>query len=57
MSVASSHNYQLKQMDLKTANLNAAIEEDVVIKQSEGVDLLDENGKPFVSNVKKILWL
>ena len=33
MCLAISNDYQLKQMDTKTAYLNAPIEEDVVIKQ------------------------
>ena len=41
MFLAISNNYQLKQMDIKTAYLNAPIEEDVVIKQPEGFELLD----------------
>ena len=35
-------------MDIKTADLNAPVDEDVVIKQPEDSELLDENGKPFV---------
>ena len=48
MCLAISNDYQLKRMDKKTADLNAPTEEDVVIKQPEGFELLDENGKPFV---------
>ena len=40
LSLAISNDYQLKQMDIKTAYLNAPIEEDVVIKQPEGFELL-----------------
>ena len=39
--MANSINYQWKQMDVKTAYLNAPIEEDVVIKQPEGVELFE----------------
>ena len=56
MSLAISKNYQLIQMDIKTAYLNAPIEEDVVIKQPEGFELLDEDGKPFVCKLKKSLY-
>ena len=56
MSLAISNGYQLKQMDIKIAYLNAPIEEDVVIKQPEGFELLDENGKPFVCKLKKNLY-
>ena len=56
MSLAISNNYQLKQMDIKTAYLNAPIEEDVVIKQPEGFELMDEIGKPFVCKLKKNLY-
>ena len=48
MCLAFSSDYQLKQMDIKTADLNAPIDENEVIKQPEGFELLDENGKPFV---------
>ena len=47
---------QLKQMDIKTAYLNAPIQEDVVIKQPEGFELLDENGRQFVCKLKKSLY-
>ena len=39
MCLAICNDYQLKQMDIKTAYLNAPIEEDVVIKQPEGFEL------------------
>ena len=48
MCLTISNNYQLKLIDIKTAHLKASIEEDVVIKQPEGFDFSDENGKPFV---------
>ena len=54
MSLAISND--LKQMDIKTAYLNAPIEEDVFIKQPEGFELLDENGKPFFCKLKKSLF-
>ena len=56
MSLAISNDYQLKQLDIKTAYLNAPIEEDVVIKQPEGFEIFDENGKPFVCKLKKRLY-
>ena len=56
MSLAISNDYQLKQMDKKTAYLHDPIEEDVVIKQAEGFELLDENGKTFVCKLKKSLY-
>ena len=43
MCLAISNDYQLEQMDIKTAYLTAPIEEDVVIKQPEGFNSLDEN--------------
>ena len=43
----------LKQMDVKTACLNAAIEEDVVIKKPEGFEIFDESGKSIVCKMKK----
>ena len=56
MSLAISNDFQLKQMDIKTAYLNAPIGEDVVIKQPEGFKLLDEDGKPFNCKLKKSLY-
>ena len=56
MCLAVSNDYQLKQMNIKTAYINAPIEEDVVIKQPEGLEFLDENGKPFVCKLKKSLY-
>ena len=56
MCLAISNDYQLKQMGINTAYLSAAIEEDLVIKQPEVFELLDENGKPFVCNLKKSLY-
>ena len=55
MCLAISNDYQLKQMDIKTTYLNAPIEEEAVIKQPEGFELLDETGKPFVCKLKKSL--
>ena len=52
MCLAVSNDYQLK-INIKTPYLNAPIEEDVVIKQHEGFELLDENGKPFNCKLKK----
>ena len=42
MSLAKYNDYQLKQLDIKTAYLIAPIEEDIVFKQPEGFELLDE---------------
>ena len=43
-------------MDIKTAYLKAPIEEDVVTKQPEGIELLDGNAKPFVCKLKNRLY-
>ena len=56
MCLSISNDYQLKQMDIKTAYLNDPIEEYVVIKQPEGSEVLDEKGKPFVCKLKKSLY-
>ena len=42
-------------MNMKTVCLKAPIEEEVVIKQPEGFELLDENGKLFVCKLKRSL--
>ena len=56
MCLAISNGYQLKQMDKKTAYLNAPIEDVVISKQPEGSEFLDENGKTFVCKLKKSLY-
>ena len=53
MGLAISNDYQLKRIDIKTAYLNGPIEENVVFKQPESFDLLDEVGKQFVCDLKK----
>ena len=50
MCIAISNNYQLKQMDIKTAYLNAPIEEDVVIKQPEGFKFWMKMENPLFVN-------
>ena len=57
MCLPVSNGYQLKQMDKKTAYLNAPFEDVVVIKQPEGSEFLDENGKTFVCKLKKNLYV
>ena len=58
MYLAFSNHCQLKQMDMKTAYLNAPIEKDVLIKQPEAFELymnLHEKRKPFIFILKKNL--
>ena len=44
-------------MDIETAYSNAPFEKDIVNKQSEDFELLDENGKTFVCKLKKgFVW-
>ena len=56
MCLAISIDYQLKQMDIKTAYLKTPIEEYIIIEQPEGFEILDENGKPLVCKLKKSLY-
>ena len=49
MSLALSNDYQLKQMDIKTAYLNAPIEEDVVIFGKPGT-LVSDGGGEYITN-------
>ena len=40
-------------MDIKTAYLNALIAEEIYMKQPEGLEQLDNKGKPLVCLMKK----
>ena len=48
LSLAVKNRYELKQLDIKTAYLRAKLDEDNLMKQPEGFDKIDEEGKPLV---------
>ena len=46
LSLAVQNRYQLRQLDISTAYLNAKIDKDILMKQPEGFEKFDEEGKP-----------
>ena len=46
----------MRQLDIKTAYLNAKLDEEILMKQPEGFEKFDEEGKPLVCLLKKILY-
>ena len=45
LNLAVQNRYELRQLDIKTAYLNAKIDEDVLMKQPEGFEKFDGEGK------------
>ena len=56
LSLAVQNRYQLRQLGLKTAYLNAKLDEEILMKQLEGLEKFDEIGKPLVCLLKKSLY-
>ena len=56
LSLAVQNRYQLRQLDIKTAYLNAKLDEDILMKQPEGSEKFNEEGKPLVCLEEKSLW-
>ena len=56
LSLAVQNRYQLRQLDIKTAYLNAKLDEEILMKQPEGFEKFDEEGKPLVCLLKKSLY-
>ena len=52
LSLAVQNRYQLRQLDIKTAYLNAKLDEEILMKQSEGFQKFDEERKPLVCLLK-----
>ena len=42
LSLAVQNRYQLRQLDIKTAYLNAKLDEEILMKQPEGFEKFDE---------------
>ena len=56
LNLAVQNRYELRQLDIKTAYLNAKLDEDFLMKQPEGFDKFDEEGKPLVFLLKKSFY-
>ena len=55
LSLAVQNRYQLRQLDIKTAYLNPKLDEEILIKQPEGLEKFDEEVKPLVCILTKSL--
>ena len=55
-SLAAQNGFELRQLDVKTAYLNAKLGEDILMKQPEGFEKFDEEGNPLVCLKKKNLY-
>ena len=56
LSLAIQNRYQLRQIDIKTAYMNAKLDEDILMKQPERFEKFDEEGKLLVCLLKKSLY-
>ena len=56
ISYAVYENTDLKQMDIKTAYLNADIEEEIFMQQPEGFEKFDKQGNPLICKLRKSLY-
>ena len=56
LSLAVQNRYELRQLDIRTAHLTGNINEDVLMKQPEGFEKFDEEGKPLACLFKKIFY-
>ena len=56
LSLAVQNRYQLRKLDIKTAYLNAKLDEELLMNKPEGFEKFDEEGKPLVCLLKKSLY-
>ena len=54
LSLAVQNRYELRQSDIKTAYLNAKLNEDIFMKQPEVFEKFDEEAKLVVRLLKKV---
>ena len=52
---AAYRDTELKPMDIKTAYLNADIDEEIFMQHSEGFEKIDKQGNPLVCKLRKSL--
>ena len=56
LQLAINHGYKIRQLDVKSAYLNADLDYDIYIYQPKGFEKLDGNGNPLVMKLKKSLY-
>ena len=56
MNIAAQNSWQIKQLDIKTAYLNANVDADVFMKQPEGFGEKGPNGEKLVCKLNKSLY-
>ena len=56
VSLSVQKGSKIRQIDIKTAYLNAPIAEEIYMKQPEGFEQLDNKGKPLICIMKKRLY-
>ena len=56
MNIAAQNSWQIKQLDIKTANLNANVDADISMKQPEGFEEKGPNGEKLVCKLNKSLY-
>ena len=56
ISYALYKNTELKQVDIKTAYLNAEIEDEILMQQPEGFEKFDKQGNPLICKLRKSLY-
>ena len=55
LAIAAELDYEVLMLDVKTAFLNADVEEEVNVKMAPGYETYDMSGVPFVMKLKKSL--
>jgi hypothetical protein len=56
LAIASLEDWELESMDVDTAFLNAAIDEEIYVSQPEGFQTTDKQGRPLVCKLKKAIY-
>ena len=56
MQIAAQNNYYVNQMDVKSAYLNAKVEEEIYLDPPEGYKQIDKEGNKLVWKLKKSLY-
>ena len=56
LQIAINHKYEIHQLDVKSAYLNADLDHDIYIHQPKGFEKFDEFGNPLVMKLKKALY-
>ena len=56
LALAAFYDWEIEQLDVETAFLNADVEETVYMRQPEGFRQLDENGEELVCHLQKSLY-